>query len=58
MATITHHDDIENTYTEPIGRCSRYALVEESKYEEKLMSALFVPGEFISKKEPIKISEN
>ena len=45
----------KNIYTVPVGQCNKETSVEESKYEEKLKTALIVPGEYISKNEPRKI---
>ena len=58
MKKVTCDDDSRNIYTVPIGRCNQHTSVEESQYEEKRKNALIVPGDFISKKEPSKISEN
>ena len=55
MTTVTRDDDSQNIYTVPVGRWNQQTSGEESKYEEKPKSALIVPGESISKKEPIKI---
>ena len=57
MKKITRDDDSQNIYTVPVGRCNQQTSVEDSKYEEKLKNSLIVPGESISKKEPINISE-
>ena len=57
VTTVTRDDEIRNTYIVPIGWCNELTSVDESKYEEKLKSALICPGESISKKEPSKISE-
>ena len=56
MTTVTRDDCSQNIYTVPIGRCNEQASVEEYRYEEKLKNALIGPGEYISKKEPSKIS--
>ena len=52
MTKVTHDDDNQNNYTEPVGRCNKQTSVEESKYEEKHKNSLMVPGESISNKEP------
>ena len=57
FTTVTRDYYSQNIYTLPIGRCNQHTSVEESKYEEKRKSALIVPGGYISKKEPSKISE-
>ena len=57
MTTVTRDDDSQNNFTVPVGRYNQQTSVEESKYEEKRKKALIVPGESISKKEPIKIQE-
>ena len=57
MTTVTRDDDSTNIYTVPVGQCNQQTSIEESKYEEKRNITLIVPGEYISKKEPIKISE-
>ena len=58
MTTVTRDDDFRNLFTAPVGICNELTSVYEYKYEEKRKSALIVPGEYISKKEPIKIPEN
>ena len=57
MTTVTHDDDSENMHTVPVGRWNELTSVDESKYEDKFQNALICPGESISKKELIKISE-
>ena len=57
MTTATHNDDSQNIYTVAVGRCNQQTSIEESKYEEKRKNAFIVPGKYISKKEPSKISE-
>ena len=56
MKTVTRDDDSQNIYTVPIGWCNQRTSIGDSKYEEKPKSELIVPGEYISKKEPIKIA--
>ena len=58
MTTATCDDDSQNIYNVPVGRCNKHTSVEDYKYEDKRMIALIVTGEYISKKEPSKISEN
>ena len=58
VKTVTYGDESQTIYTVPIGKCNQQTSDEEYKYEEKLKSELIVPGEYISKKEPSKISEN
>ena len=58
MTTVTSNYDSKNIYNVPIGRCNQQTSVEESKYEDKRKSALILRGEYISKKELFKISEN
>ena len=57
MTTATRDDDSQNIYNVPVWRFNQQTSVEESKYKEKPKSALIIPGESISKKEPNKISE-
>ena len=57
MTTVTRDDNSQNIYTIPFVLCNQHTSVEESKYEEKRKNALILPGEYISKKEPSKISE-
>ena len=52
MTTVTRNYDSQNIYTVPFGQCNQHTSVEDYKYEEKIKSALIVPGESISKKEP------
>ena len=47
---VTHDDDSQNIYTEPVGRFNQQTSVEESKYEEKPKSVLIIPGGSILKK--------
>ena len=54
--TVTRDDYSQNIYTVTVGLCNQQTSVEESKYDEKPKSALIIPGEYISKKEPRKIS--
>ena len=58
VTMVTCDDESQNTYTVPVGRCNQQTSVEEYKYEEKPKGVLIIPGEYISKKEPRKISEN
>ena len=58
MTTVIRDDGSKNIYTIPVGQCNQKTSVKESKYEEKFNNALIVPGESISEKEPINISEN
>ena len=55
VTSVTQYDEIPNIYTVPVGRCNQQTSFEESRYEEKPKSALIVPSESISNKEPIKI---
>ena len=57
VKTVTRDDDSKMFYSLPVGQCNEQTPVEESKYEEKRKIALTVPGGYISKKEPRKISE-
>ena len=57
VTEITRDDDNRNIYTVLVGRYNELASVHVSKYEEKCHNALICPGEYISKKEPNKISE-
>ena len=57
MKTVTLDDDSQNIYTVPVVRCNQQTSVEESKYEEKGNNTLIFSGEYISKKEPSKITE-
>ena len=54
--TVTNDDDSLNIYTVPVGKWNELISVDKSKYEEKSQNELIYPGEYISKKEPIKIS--
>ena len=58
MTTVKRDDYSQNIYTVTVVRCNQQTSVEESKYEEKPKITLIVPGEYISKKKPSKISEN
>ena len=55
---VTRDDDSQNIYTVPVGQFNQQTSVEDYKYEEKRENVLIVPGEYISKKEPRKISKN
>ena len=55
--TVTRDDYIQNIYTLPVVRRNEQTLVDESKYGEIHQNAWIFPGEYISKKKPIKISE-
>ena len=57
MTTVTCDDEGQNIYNVTVRLCNQQTSVEEYKYEKKRNSALFVPGGYISKKEPIKILE-
>ena len=58
VKTVTLDDDSQNIYTVPVVWWNQQASAEESKYEYERKNALIVPGEYISKKEPSKISGN
>ena len=58
VTTVTCDDNSQNIYNVPIGRWNQQTSVEYSKYEEKRKIELISPGEYISKKEPSKISKN
>ena len=57
MTMVTRDDGNQNIYSVPVGRWNQHTSVEESRYEEKNKNEFIVPGESISKKESIKISE-
>ena len=54
---VTRDDDSQNIYIVPIGRCNEQTSYDESKYEEKHKNTLIGPGEYISKRVLIIISE-
>ena len=56
VTMVIRDDDSKNVYTVTVVQCNQHTSVEQSKYEEKCTSVLFVPGEYISKKETSKIS--
>ena len=58
MTTVTRDNDKKNIYNVTVGRWNEHTPDDESKYEEKRKNELIGPGEYISNKEPRKISEN
>ena len=54
---VTHNDYSWDIYTVTVRRCNIQTSVEEYKYEEKPKGVFIVPGESISKKEPINTPE-
>ena len=58
LTMVTRDDDSQNIYTVSIGQYNELTSYDESKYEDKCKNVLIVPGEYISKKLPIKIPEN
>ena len=57
VTTVTRDDDGSNIYTVTVEWCDIQISVDESKYEDIHHNELIFPGGYISKKEPIKISE-
>ena len=53
---VTRDDESQNIYNVPVELCNEQTSDYEYKYEEKRKNALIGPGEFISNKEPRKIS--
>ena len=58
MTKVTCYEDSQNIYTVNVGQYNEQTSDDESKYEDKRKNSLIGSGEYISKKEPSKISEN